>query len=117
MVESFILRFVLKKYRMRLGDVKIDLRGVLKSEYTQPEFNKSFKINVGWVLQITNKRMSSIMPFAFNAVEFYVVTVNGKHWTRAKEVCKALEYNKNIAHVIRAHCSRENYAHKYDLKL
>ena len=34
MVESFILRFVLKKYRMRLGDVKIDFQGVLKSEYT-----------------------------------------------------------------------------------
>ena len=120
-MESFILRFVLKKYRMRLGDVKIDLRGVLKSEYTQPntvlKFNKSFKINIGWVLQIANKKMSSVMPFAFNAVELYVVTVNGKHWTRAKEVCKALEYNKKTAHVIRAHCSRENYAHKYDLKL
>ena len=55
------------------------------------------------------------MPFAFNAVELYVVTVNGKHWTRAKDVCKALEYNKKTARVIRAHCSRENYAQKYDL--
>ena len=55
------------------------------------------------------------MPFAFNAVELYVVTVNEKHWTHAKEVCKALEYNKKTAHVIRAHCSRENHAHKYDL--
>ena len=59
--------------------------------------------------------MSSVVPFAFNAVELYVVTLNGKHWTRAKEVCKALEYNKKTAHVIRAHCSRENYAQKYDL--
>ena len=59
--------------------------------------------------------MSSVMPFAFNAVELYVVTVNGKHWTRVKEVCKALEYNKKTAHVIRAHCTRENYAQKYDL--
>ena len=55
------------------------------------------------------------MPFAFNAVELYVVTVNEKHWTRAKEVWKALEYNEKTAHVIRAHCSRENYAQKYDL--
>ena len=55
------------------------------------------------------------MPFAFNEVELYVVTVNGKHWTRAKEVCKALEYNKKTAHVVRAHCSLENYAQKYDL--
>ena len=59
--------------------------------------------------------MSSVVPFAFNAVELYVVTLNGKHWTRAKEVCKALEYNKKTAHVIRAYCSRENYAQKYDL--
>ena len=29
------------------------------------------------------------MPFAFNAVELYVVTVNGKHWTGAKEVSEA----------------------------
>ena len=58
------------------------------------------------------------MPFAFNAVELYVVTVNGNPWTRAKEVCKALEYNKKTSkttNIIRAHCSRENYAHKYEL--
>ena len=35
--------------------------------------------------------------------------------TRAKEVCKALEYNKRTAHVLRAHASVENYAHKYDV--
>ena len=59
--------------------------------------------------------MSSVMPFAFNAVELKVVTINGKPWARAKEVCKALEYNKKTAQVIRAHCTRENYAQKYDL--
>ena len=59
--------------------------------------------------------MSSVIPFAFNALELYVVTVNGKHWIRAKEVCRALEYNKKTAHVIRVHCSRKNYAQKYDL--
>ena len=53
-----------------------------------------------------------LVPFTFKNVE---LTINGKPWTRAKEVCKALEYNKKTAHVIRAHCSRENYAHKYDL--
>ena len=57
----------------------------------------------------------SLVPFTFKNVELKVVTINGKPWTRAKEVCKALEYNKKTAHVIRAHCSRENYAHKYDL--
>ena len=59
--------------------------------------------------------MSSVMPFAFNAVESYVVTVNGKPWTRAKEVCRVLEYSRRINHVIKDHCTRENYAQKYYL--
>ena len=67
-----------------------------------------------WVFDTCNKKMSFV-PFTFKNVELKVVTINGKPWTRAKEVCKALEYNKKTAHVIRAHCSRENYAHKYDL--
>ena len=32
------------------------------------------------------------MPFSFNAVELCVVTINEKPWTRAREVCRALEY-------------------------
>ena len=52
----------------------------------------------------------SLVPFTFKNVELKVVTINGKPWTRAKEVCKALEYNKKTAHV-----SRENYAQQYDL--
>ena len=57
----------------------------------------------------------SLVPFTFKNVEFKVVAINGKPWTRANEVCKALEYNKKTAHVIRAHVSVENYTHKYDL--
>ena len=45
-----------------------------------------------------NKKMS-LVPFTFKNVELKVVTINGKPWTRAKEVCKALENNKK--HVIR----------------
>ena len=41
------------------------------------------------------------MPLAFNAVELYVVTVNGKPWARAKEVCKALEYQRQTAKAIK----------------
>ena len=67
-----------------------------------------------WVFDTCNKKMS-LVPFTFKNVELKVVTINDKPWTRAKEVCKALEYNKKTAHVIRAHCSRKNYAHKYDL--
>ena len=66
------------------------------------------------VFDTCNKKMS-LVPFTFKNVELKVVTINGKPWARAKEVCKALEYNKKTVHVIRGHCSRENYAHKYDL--
>ena len=38
--------------------------------------------------------MSSVLPFVFNAVELCVVIINEKPWTRAKEVCRALEYGK-----------------------
>ena len=59
--------------------------------------------------------MSSVMPFAFNAVELYVVTVNGKPWIRAKEVCKALEYGENAKSkdVLKKHVSIENKQHQY----
>ena len=62
--------------------------------------------------------MSSVMPFAFNAVELYVVTVNGKPWTRAKEVCKALEYGENTKpkDVLKKHVSIENKQHQHQLK-
>ena len=54
--------------------------------------------------------MSSDMPFTVNAVELYVVTINQRPWTRAREVCKALEHNKKTADLIKAFCSRESYA-------
>ena len=63
----------------------------------------------------TNK-MSSAMPFSFNAVELCVVTINEKSWTRAKEVCKALEYGTSkTASIMRAHCSPENITQKYQI--
>ena len=57
----------------------------------------------------------SLVPFTSKNVELKVVTVNGKPWTCAKEVCKALEYSQRINHVIKDHCTRENYTQKYDL--
>ena len=39
-------------------------------------------------------KMSSVMPLTFNAVELCVVTINENPWTRAREVCRALEYGK-----------------------
>ena len=59
--------------------------------------------------------MSSLIPFTFNTVELKVVTVEGKQWCRAKEVCKALEYQRQTAKVIKDHCSGENSAQKYEL--
>ena len=61
--------------------------------------------------------MSSAIPFTFNAVELCVMTINEKPWTRAMEVCRALEYGKatNTAHVIKANVSPENYAHRWQL--
>ena len=61
--------------------------------------------------------MSSAMPFSFNAVELCVVTINEKPWTRAREVHRVLEYGKatKAADIVKHLCSRENYAHKYQL--
>ena len=57
------------------------------------------------------------MPFVFDAVKLYVVTINEKPWTRAREVCRALEYGKSTkaADIVKHLCSRENYVHKYQL--
>ena len=54
------------------------------------------------------------MPFSFNAIELWVVIINEKPWTRAKEACRALEYGKatKAADVVRHLCSKEYYAHK-----
>ena len=57
------------------------------------------------------------MPFAFNAVELYVVTINGKPWTRAKEVWKALEYKKGrVRDALKKHVTIENKRHRFELQ-
>ena len=40
------------------------------------------------------------MPFTFNALELYVVTINEKPWARAREVCRALEYNQKTTDIV-----------------
>ena len=59
--------------------------------------------------------MSSVMPFAFNALELYVVTIKEKLWMRAREVCKALTYEEKTANIVKNHCSKENYTQKYQM--
>ena len=69
------------------------------------------------IVFLTNKnlKMSSVVPFTFNRVELCVVAINEKPWTRAKEVCRALEYKNKTAIIVKNHCSKENYAHKWQL--
>ena len=62
---------------------------------------------------------SALVPFTFNNTKLFTVTINGKHWTRAKEVCSGLEYEKNpskTANIIRAHCDPENIRYKFKLR-
>ena len=61
------------------------------------------------------KKMSSIIPFSFNAAELCVVIISEKPWTRNREVCRALEENTKTAHVIKAHVSPENYTQQYQM--
>ena len=58
---------------------------------------------------------SSVMTFSFNAVELCVVSINEKPGTRAREVCRAFEYNKKTADIVKTFCSRENYDQKYQM--
>ena len=55
------------------------------------------------------------MPFTNNKVDLRVVTINEKPWTRAREVCHALEYGKatKVANIVRDLCSKANYVHKW----
>ena len=59
--------------------------------------------------------MSSVMSFSSNAVELCVVTINEKCWMRAREVCRALEYNKKTPDIVKAFFSKENYAQMYQM--
>ena len=55
------------------------------------------------------------MPLTFNAVDLCVVTINEKPWTRAKEVCRALEYKKGRTRdVLKKHVRIENKQHKHE---
>ena len=59
---------------------------------------------------------SALVPFTFNSIKLFTVTINGKHWIRAVEVCKALEYKRKRKDVIREHVSIENKQHRYELQ-
>ena len=55
------------------------------------------------------------MTFTFNTVRLYVVTINDKPWIRAREVCRALKFEKAARWVVRDHCTSKNIQHKNQL--
>ena len=57
--------------------------------------------------------MPSVMSFSSNAVELCILTINEKPWTCAREMCRALRYEKKTANIVKNHCSKDNYAQKY----
>ena len=63
--------------------------------------NMGFFESGDWIQNVFDQKelqikMSSVMPFTFNAVEIDVVTIREKPWTRAREVYKALRYDKKL---------------------
>ena len=50
-------------------------------------------------------------------VELCAAIINKKPWTRARKVCRVLEYGKptKAADTVKHLCSKENYAHKWQL--
>ena len=81
---------------------------------------RSIQVSCQWLTWplLDPKRVTikmSLVSFSFNEVVLTVVTVVSKEWCRAKEVCKALNYERKRGNVIKEHCSRENIAHKYQL--
>ena len=59
---------------------------------------------------------SALVSFTFNNTNINTVTVNGKHWTRAKEICQSLKYQEKHGHVIEIIVACENIRHKYVMK-
>ena len=43
------------------------------------------------------------------------MTINDKPWTSAKEVCRALKYNKKTVDLRKSFCDQEHYAQKHQL--
>ena len=86
-------------------------------EVISPNFCNSFWLQkscprLGFKIVI---KMSSVMPLIFSAAKLCVITLNDNFWKRAKEVCRALKYQRQVVHVIRDQVGAENYDQKYQL--
>lgn len=62
--------------------------------------------------------MYSFALFTFNVVALEALPIIGKPSTRAKNVCKALEYGEKskTATIVKHLCSKENFAHEYQMR-
>ena len=61
--------------------------------------------------------MSLIVPFKFDNVQLFSVTIDDKVWTRAYEVSDVLDYKKGRTRdVLKKHVSIENKLHRYELE-
>ena len=60
----------------------------------QDLFVSGDQIQKNFDLKELQRKVSSVTPFTFNAVELCVVTINEKPCTHAREVWRALEYGK-----------------------
>ena len=60
-------------------------------------------------------KMSFVTPLTLNAVELCILAINEKPGTRARKVCRALQYNKKTVNIVKNHCSKENYTQAYQL--
>ena len=61
--------------------------------------------------------MTSIVPFKFNNVQLFSVTVDDKVWIRAHEVSDALDYKKGRNRdALKKHVSIENKLHRFELE-
>ena len=62
-------------------------------------------------------KMTSIVPFKFDNVQLFSVTIDDKVWTRAHEVSDALDYKKGRTRdALKKHVSIENKLHRYELE-
>ena len=63
-------------------------------------------------------KMSSVMPFSFNAVDLFVVTINERPCTRSREVSRGLGHDaktSKTANIVKDHCSPKNFTQKYQM--
>ena len=63
----------------------------------------------------TNKDVRCYAIFFYFFRILHCDTIDGKPWTRAREVCKALRYEKKTVNIVKNHYSKESHTQKYQM--